>query len=165
MEDNPAYINYPGENGRVQYGEGIFVGYRYYEKKRIAPLFPFGFGLSYTSFTFSHLHVLKPYTQDHVKVSLDVANTGSVAGAEVVQVYVGSPALADEPPHQLKAFAKVSLAPHETQRVSLVLDARSFSIWDADAKGWRIIPGQYKIFVGDSSRDLPLHQMIRITMK
>ena len=90
LQDNPTYINYPGENGHVLYGEGIFVGYRYYEKKEVAPLFPFGHGLSYTTFEYSHLRLngteFKPGEQ--IEVSVDVTNTGGRAGQEVVQVYV-----------------------------------------------------------------------------
>ena len=90
LEDNPAYINYPGENGHVRYGEGIFVGYRYYEKKRVAPLFPFGFGLSYTSFAYANLRLAAPTIgpDDQLTVSVDVTNTGQRAGQEIVQLYV-----------------------------------------------------------------------------
>src|SRR5439155_9320786 len=121
LEDNPAYINYPGENGRVRYGERIFVGYRYYEKKKVEPLFPFGFGLSYTSFAYDNLRlstdVLAPGKR--LTVSVDVTNTGQRAGQEVVQLYVHDVAsrLA-RPPKELKGFAKVALAPGETKTVT-----------------------------------------------
>jgi len=161
----PAHTpqQYPGVNHVATYSEKLDVGYRWYDSEKIEPLFPFGFGLSYTSFAFSHLHVSQPDAHHQLKVTLDVANTGLVAGAEVVQVYVGSPASADEPPHQLKGFVKVNLAPHATQHISLTLDARAFSIWDIAVHRWRILSGRYEILAGDSSRNLPLHQIVTLS--
>src|SRR5262249_1442849 len=125
LEDNPAYINYPGENGRVYYGEGLFVGYRYYEKKLVEPLFPFGFGLSYTSFAYANTRLsaeaITP--DDRLIVSVDVTNTGQRAGQEIVQLYVQDVASRlVRPPKELKGFAKVALAPGETRAVTLTLD-------------------------------------------
>jgi beta-glucosidase len=156
--DVPAHMpeQYPGVNGTAKYTEGMSVGYRWYDSQKIEPLFPFGFGLSFTSFGLSHLQVSKPDKEGHVTVSLEVANTGSVAGSEVVQIYVGAPATAGEPPHQLKGFDKVRLEPQETRHVSVTLDARAFSSWDIAEKRWRLVPGRHHILVGGSSRDLPL---------
>lgn len=162
--DVPAHTpqQYPGINRVATYSEKLDVGYRWYDSQKIEPLFPFGFGLSYTSFVLSHLRVSQADVNHQVKVTLEVANMGSVAGDEVVQVYLGSPASADEPPHQLKGFAKIKLAPHETQHVSLMLDQHAFSIWDTSMQRWRTVPGRYEILAGDSSRNLPLHQTIRM---
>jgi beta-glucosidase len=157
LEDNPAFPNYPGENGRVRYGEGIFVGYRHYDKKQVEPLFPFGHGLSYTTFDYANLRLsaatLAP--GDRLRVTVDVTNTGARAGREVVQLYVGEthPRLA-RPPKELKGFAKVSLAPGETQTVSLDVDVRALAAFD-DARGaWVADPGTFEVLVGSSSRDV-----------
>lgn len=156
--DLPAHTpeQYPGVNGTALYSEGLRVGYRWYDAQKIEPLFPFGFGLSYTSFALSHLQVSRPDKEGYVTVSLEVANTGSIAGSEVVQVYVGVPNIAGEPPHQLKGFDKVRLEPHQAKHVSVTLDSRAFSSWDTAAKRWRLVPGRHQIMVGESSRDLPL---------
>jgi beta-glucosidase len=152
--DQPANTpaQYPGVNGVATYSEGVFVGYRHYDESGIAPLFPFGFGLSYTTFRLGHLSV------HGGTVALDVRNTGRRAGSEVVQVYVGHPASTPvpEPPHQLGAFAKVTLAPGQTKHLVLHLDARAFAYWDTGTGGWVVSPGRYQIAVGTSSRDLPL---------
>ena len=133
LEDNPAYINYPGEHGRVYYGEGIFIGYRYYEKKQVAPLFPFGFGLSYTSFAYSNLHLnAKTIAPDEeVTLSVDVTNTGKYSGKEVVQVYVHDVhSTVTRPIKELKRFTKVALAPNETKTVTFTLDREALAYWD-----------------------------------
>jgi beta-glucosidase len=148
-EDNPTHDSYYATNGHVTYSEGVFLGYRYYTGSSTKPLFPFGYGLSYTTFSFSHLSV----SPQHV-VSFDVTNTGSRSGAEVAQVYVGDPsARIKRPTRELKGFKKVRLAPGETKHVTVQLDARAFSYWD---HGWRIDPGQFVIYVGDSSEHTPL---------
>jgi beta-glucosidase len=143
----------------VKYGDGLLVGYRYWTTTGKHPLFPFGFGLSYTTFSFANLQV--PATAasgSTVSVTFDVTNTGSVAGAEVAQLYVSDPsAKATRPERELKGFAKVRLAPGETQHVSLSLDARAFSYWDEAAHKWTIDPGKFIIRVGDSSENTPLH--------
>ena len=154
---------YPGVNGTATFSEGVFIGYRHYDEADIAPLFPFGFGLSYTDFAFSGLSV-RPGAGGKVTVSAVVTNTGHRRGAEVAQLYVGDPSSSavPEPPDQLEGFAKVSLAPGQHQRVTFTLDARSFSYWDTAANGWRVAGGQYRISVGDSSRNLPLTASVRL---
>ena len=142
---------WPGVNGHATYSEKLLVGYRWYDAARVAPLFPFGFGLSYTSFRYSNLAVAPG------RVSFDVTNTGGRAGAEVSQVYVGDPAATGEPPKQLKGYAKTSLQAGETQRVTVSLDPHAFAYWSTATHNWAVMPGCYQIFVGDSSRMLPLH--------
>lgn len=153
---------YPGVNGTAVYSEKLEVGYRWYDAQKVAPLFPFGFGLSYTTFAVSNLSVSPVSADGEVQVSLDVANTGRRAGAEVVQVYVAAPSDAGEPPKQLKGFAKIKLEPGGKQPVSLTLDRRAFSIWDTAAGRWVVAPGKYQILTGSSSRDLPLHVTVTI---
>ncbi len=157
LEDNPAYINssYPGAR-EVNYGEGIFVGYRYYDQKSVEPLFPFGHGLSYTSFEYSDLQSPKTIQQgESFQVSVTIKNTGSVAGKEVVQVYISDPqASLPRPPKELKGFAKVLLQPGETQAVTIALDPRSLSFYDPYRKSWVAEPGKFEILVGSSSRDI-----------
>ena len=153
---------YPGVRTNVIYSERMLVGYRWYDARNVEPLFPFGFGLSYTTFAVTNLDVT-PFSADgNVTVSLDVSNTGSRAGAEVVQVYVAAPLDAGEPPKQLKGFAKVELKPGEMRRVTITLDARAFSIWDTKIGQWMLAPGLHQILVGTSSRDLPLHSAVTI---
>ena len=146
---------WPGAGGRVEYAEGLNVGYRWYGAKGIAPLFPFGFGLSYTRFRFSHLRVAQ-VRGGAVSVSADVTNSGGRAGAEVVQLYVGAPAATGEPPWQLKGFRKLRLAPHQTARLTFQLPRRAFAQWDEAAGDWRVGAGSYRIGVGDSAAELPL---------
>jgi len=157
LEDNPAYINYPGENGKVRYGEGIFVGYRYYDKKDVQPLFPFGHGLSYTSFKYSNLRLSKgSITPDQIlTVKVDVTNTGRVAGKEVVQVYVHDvTSTVARPEKELKAFAKVELKPKQTKTVTFTLDREAFWYFDTLKNAWTAEPGEFEIWVGASSRDI-----------
>ncbi|MCK2240407.1 MULTISPECIES: beta-glucosidase [unclassified Crossiella] len=153
---------YPGIGVDVRYSEGIFVGYRHYDAKGVEPLFPFGFGLSYTSFDYRGLTARRD--GDKVRVSVEVRNTGSRAGVETVQLYVGDPgtAAAPEPPSQLQGFAKATLEAGQAKRVELTLDARSFSYWDTGKHRWRVAPGEHKIMVGASSRDLRLHTSVRL---
>lgn len=159
LKDNPASINYPGENGQVLYGEGLFVGYRYYDAKDVEPLFPFGFGLSYTSFEYSNLKFSETrFTEEQtVEVSVDVRNTGERAGKEVVQLYVRelAPGLA-RPEKELKAFTKVDLAPGETKTVRMTLDREAFWYYNPARGGWIVDPGDFEIMVGASSRDIRL---------
>jgi beta-glucosidase len=161
LSDSPirSAKQYPGtldQSGIPQsrYSEGLLVGYRWYDAKHITPLFPFGFGLSYTSFRYSHL-VLHPTTSG-VAVQFAVTNTGRRSGAEVAQVYVSDPRAAGEPPKQLKGYDKVYLLPGETKTLTLTLDSRSFSYWNTRANGWVVAPGCYVLHVGGSSRGLPL---------
>jgi beta-glucosidase len=157
--DTPAHApqQYPGVNGTVVYSEGLEVGYRWYDAQQIEPLFPFGFGLSYTTFVFDHLSITRQHDpHGPVLVSLDITNTGRRAGADVVQVYVADPSAAGEAPKQLKGFAKVSLSPGETKHVTISLDERAFSTWNIPTGQWSLIPGKFGILAGDSSRNLPL---------
>src|SRR5262245_50760157 len=157
LEDNPAYINYPGENGKVRYGEGIFVGYRYYDKKNLAPLFPFGHGLSYTSFEYSNLRLSKKSlnTTETLTVKVDVTNTSKVTGKEIVQVYVRDvKSTFARPEKELKAFAKVELKPKQTKTVSFTLDREAFWYFDAGKNEWTTEPGEFEVWVGASSRDI-----------
>jgi len=154
LQDNPAYINYPGENGQVYYGEGLFVGYRYYDKKDIAPLFPFGYGLSYTTFEYRNLQVEVGQT---VRVSIEVQNMGKRSGKEIVQVYIRDvQARLMRPEKELKAFAKVELAPGETKTVALTLDQEALSYYDPVRKSWVAEAGEFEVLVGSSSRDIQL---------
>lgn len=143
---------YPGVNGRVSYSEGLEVGYRWFDAQGITPLFPFGHGLSYTSFRYSGLEVSR--TTDRVTVSFTVTNTGKRAGAEVPQVYVAAPPASGEPPKQLKGFHKIFLDPGESTKVTIPLDRRAFARWDTGRHTWQIDKGSYGILVGSSSRDI-----------
>ncbi len=151
---------FPGNGSTVQYSEGIDVGYRWYDAHSVTPLFPFGFGLSYTKFAFRDLSVSRAATggtQD-VRVSAVVTNTGHRAGAEVAQLYLADPAASGEPPRELAGFQRVSLAPGASARVSFVITPQQESWWDASANGWTQTAGPYRVYVGDSSAlaDLPL---------
>ena len=161
--DNPTQSQdaevYPGKDGKVRYEEGVFIGYRHYDKTGIAPLFPFGFGLSYTQFALSDLEVdaSRFEAEGEVSVSLEVANTGARAGSTVVQLYVGDEqASVPQPKRELRGFAKLALQPGEHRRVQLALDARAFAFYRAEAKHWLVEPGQFTIEVGSSAADLPL---------
>ncbi len=158
-EDNPASINYPGENGEVLYGEGLFVGYRYYDAKKLEPLFPFGHGLTYTSFEYADLRLnAGRFTEDKgLDVSLNVRNSGKRAGREVVQLYVHDVrSNLRRPEKELKAFRKISLGAGESQTVSFHLDREAFWYYDPAKGGWIVEPGDFEIIVGASSRDLRL---------
>ncbi len=159
FEDNPAFGNYPGEFPREQetpveqYGEGIFIGYRGYDKCGKDPLFPFGYGLSYTTFEFSNMKLEN--LDDGVHVRLDVTNTGHVAGAEVVQIYVGQQKCSvPRPVRELKGFAKVPLKPGETRNVEILLQRDSFSFWSPAKRDWTVEPGAFTIEAGASERDI-----------
>ena len=171
LADLPASTpeQYPGVNQTAHYTEGIFVGYRHYDAQQIAPLFPFGFGLSYTTFEYKNLKISPEKISAAgvglpVTVEFDVTNTGSVAGAEVAELYVGLPSseAIPEPPRQLKGFDKVELKPGETQRVRLSLNARAFSYWDVGKHAWAVVPGTVKVMVGASSRDIRLEGAVAI---
>ncbi len=155
LQDSPSHIFYPGFRDAV-YGESIFMGYRYYDKKELDPLFPFGHGLSYTSFAYSNLQApaqVRP--GESVTVAVDVKNAGKRAGAEVVQVYVLDGRCREAcPVRELKAFGRVELQSGETRTVSLQLDERAFAHYDAHAGEWRAQSGRYTIQVGSSSRDM-----------
>ncbi len=148
---------FPGVDGTATYSEGIFVGYRHYDARSITPLFPFGHGLSYTSFSYSNL-LVTPLADGTVTVELDVRNTGSRSGGEIVQLYVGSPSTTAVPeaPAELAGFTKVVLGSGSTSHVTFTLTPRSFSHWDVASHRWVVSAGQYRIMVGASSRDLRL---------
>jgi len=152
---------WPGVDGKVHYGEGLEVGYRWYDARGVTPLFPFGFGLSYTTFQLRDLSVSQT-AGPAATVTADIVNIGQRAGADVVQVYVTHPASAGEPPRQLKAFQKVRLAPGESRRLTFTLDARAFAHWDDAAGVWLVDAGDYQIHVGDSSADLPLRGRVTL---
>jgi beta-glucosidase len=144
---------FPGNGSQVQYSEGIDVGYRWYDANNVAPLFPFGFGLSYTTFSFSNLQITPSAvdgTQD-VQVSATVTNTGQRAGSDVAQVYLGVPSASGEPPRQLAGFQRVNLAPGASAQVSLTITPQQMSWWDDSANGWSQTEGTYGVYVGDSS--------------
>jgi beta-glucosidase len=149
---------FPGVNGKVLYSEGIDVGYRYYDAHSETPLFPFGYGLSYTSFRFSGLRITRQPGRP-VTVSATITNTGRVAGADVAQLYLSDPAAATEPPRQLKGFQKVSLRPGQSATVRFSLNGHDLSYWNSAANGWVVPAGQFGVYVGDSSAlaGLPLH--------
>ena len=155
---------YPGVDGVAHYSEGVFVGYRWYDDKKIEPLFPFGYGLSYTKFAFKDVKVSSLSADKTVTVQFTVTNTGDRAGAEVAQVYVGLPSLPNvpQPPDQLKGFQRVELAAGQSAPVTIKLDARSFSYWDEASHGWKLGPGTYTVSVGGSSRDLRLNDKIEM---
>ncbi len=161
--DNPTSINYPGGR-RVFYGERIYVGYRYYDHKEIEPLFPFGHGLSYTTFEYSSLKLpSKIYPGETIPVSLILRNTGSLAGQEIVQLYVQDlHSSVDRPPKELKAFAKVLLEPGESQTVHFELTRRDLSYYDVDRQDWVAEPGEFRLLAGSSSRDIRLSAVFEL---
>ncbi|MEK4294449.1 beta-glucosidase family protein [Paenibacillus sp. FSL R5-0914] len=163
LEHNPSYLNFPGEGDTVEYKEGLFVGYRYYDAKRITPLFPFGYGLSYTTFAYSDLsvssHSLKD--TDTLQVSVKVTNTGAMQGKEVVQLYVKD-VLSNvvRPEKELKGFAKVDLQPGETKQVSFTLDSRAFAYYNVKLKDWHVETGEFEVLVGASSQEILLVESV-----
>lgn len=165
LQDTPAYLNFPGENGVVRYGEGLFIGYRYYNAREIDVRFPFGYGLSYTTFTYDNLRVSTETFQDiaGMQVSVDVTNSGSVAGQEIVQVYVHDhESRLVRPVKELKGFAKVALEPGETKTVSFDLDARAFAYYDPAYQRWITESGAFDILIGSSSADLRLKTTVHM---
>ncbi|MBS2210313.1 glycoside hydrolase family 3 C-terminal domain-containing protein [Carboxylicivirga mesophila] len=159
LADTPAAFNFPGEQGNVLYGERIFVGYRYYDEKQIEPLFPFGHGLSYTTFDYSdiQLSAKKISDKDALVVTLKVKNTGAIAGKETVQLYVSDlESTLQRPEKELKHFIKVELQPGETKEVSFELSGRDFSYYDARRDMWIAESGNFEIMAAASSRDIRL---------
>jgi beta-glucosidase len=166
LEDNPAYINYPGENGKVRYGEGLFVGYRYYDKKLIEPLFPFGFGLSYTNFAYDNLQLSANTMTPHesITATVDITNIGQRAGKEIVQLYVHDVnARLMRPVKELKGFAKVALEPGETKTVTLPLNRESLAYWDDSQQAWVAEAGEFEVLVGSSSKDIRVRTTFQLT--
>ena len=173
-EDNPVHDSYypPAATNRVIYKEGVFVGYRGYERNGTKPLFPFGYGLSYTTFKYGNL-TIKPadgkadsagFPAPLFQVSFDVTNTGAREGADVAEVYVADPhPKVPRPAKELKGLARIELKPGETKSSTVTLDNRSFSYYDADAKQWRAEPGEYQVLVGRSSQDIQLRGTLTLT--
>jgi len=157
-EDNPVHDSYYEKNSsrRVSYSEGVFLGYRYYDKATVKPLFPFGYGLSYTTFRYSGLKVIHQ-DKDRVQVSFTLTNTGKRDGAEVAEVYVGDGhAKVARPLKELKGFARAELKSGESKTVTVELNRRAFAYYDAAAKAWTIAPGKFQILVGSSSEKIEL---------
>jgi beta-glucosidase len=173
LEDTPAYLHWPGEMGRVRYAEGLHIGYRYYDARRVPVQFPFGYGLSYTTFAYSHPMV---YTEqdrtepvraikdtDSVWVAVDVTNTGKMAGKETVQVYVHDPmASLVRPPKELKGFAKVDLQPGETKTVHIPLNYRPFDFYHPAYRQWITESGEFELLIGASAADIRCHLTISL---
>lgn len=163
VEDNPSYLFYIGEEDRVEYREGIFVGYRYYDKKKQDVLFPFGHGLSYTSFEYSDIKLSKHEMKDtdELTVSVMVKNTGEVEGKEVVQLYVAdNESTVIRPVMELQGFEKVALKAGEEKEVSFKLDKRSFAYYNTDIADWHVETGEFTILIGKSSRDIVLKETL-----
>jgi len=165
LQDTPAYANFPGGRA-VRYGEGIFVGYRYYDYKDIEPLFAFGHGLSYTQFTYTDLQLpTKAKIGDQVTVTLNITNSGNVTGKEIIQAYVRDvDSSLVRPVKELKGFAKVELAPGETKIVSISLNQRSFAFYDPQRGDWIVEPGIFELLIGSSSRDIRASAKIELTL-
>lgn len=161
LEDNPTYATFRADKTKEVYHEGIFIGYRYYDKKKMPVLYPFGHGLSYTKFDYSHLTLTQ--VGDELKVELDVENVGEMEGKEVVQVYVSNQVSAVEKPlRALHQFTKVQLMPNEKKHLVLMLNQRSFSWYNETTKAFQTDTGEYMIEVGSSSRDIRLQQKINM---
>ncbi len=174
LEDNPSYLNFPGNRKKVCYQEGVFIGYRYYDKKKMDVLFPFGYGLSYTDFTYSNMKVTvngKNATDvdviketDEIVVSADITNTGNCDGAEIVQLYIKNPVVYEiRPEKELRDFAKVFLKAGETKTVTFTLNARAFSYYETRIHDWYAESGDYEILLASSSRDIRLQDTVSIT--
>ena len=190
-EDCPSYGNYPlAENGMKSntYKEGVFAGYRGYDAKKIEPLYPFGFGLSYTTFEFSGISVSQPDAKGNITVTATIKNTGRVAGAEVAQLYVQPPAVLpqavvpppkrtagdgapppDETPvtvlrpvRELKGFTRLELAPGESKTATITVARNDLAYWDPNSRAWTVTPGAYVFWLGGSSRDLPLKADVKL---
>ena len=165
LEDNPSYLFYPGEKDIVEYREGIFVGYRYYDQKNMEVLFPFGHGLSYTTFAYSNLKLSNDSIKDTdaLTLSVDITNTGTMAGKEVVQLYVADKeSKVIRPIKELKGFEKIALLPNETKKVTFTLDKRAFAYFDTRIHDWHVETGEFELMLGKSSREIVLTKMIYV---
>lgn len=174
LEDNPSYLNFPGNREKVCYQEGVFIGYRYYDKKKMDVLFPFGYGLSYTDFTYSNMKVTVNGKNaadvdviketDEIVVSADITNTGNCDGAEIVQLYIKNPVVYEiRPEKELRDFAKVFLKAGETKTVTFTLNARAFSYYETRIHDWYAESGDYEILLASSFRDIRLQYTVSIT--
>lgn len=165
LEDNPSYLNFANEENTVVYQEGVFVGYRYYDKKKMDVLFPFGHGLSYTEYSYSNLRLDKKVMNEDeaLSVSVDVENTGSMAGKEVVQLYVADrESTVSRPVRELKGFEKVALEPGEKKTVSFLLNKRAFAYYEVSLHDWYVESGEFAIEIGRSSRDIALSDTVTV---
>lgn len=165
LSDNPSYLNFPGDGQKVEYKEGVFVGYRYYDTKEMPVRYPFGYGLSYTTFEYSDLQLSsdKIKDTDKLKVTLKVKNTGNRAGKEIVQLYVADKTgAASRPVKELKNFVKVELQPQEEKTVEMELDKRSFAWYNTDIHDWYAASGEYEILAAASSRDIRLKKTVYV---
>jgi beta-glucosidase len=165
MSHNPAHLTYPGDNGKVYYHEGVFVGYRYYDKKNINPLFPFGHGLSYTEFTYDSIQVNKEAINDNetVEVTVTVRNSGTVSGMEVVQLYVHDhESSVIRPLKELKKFEKVHLQSGEEKQITFTLANRDFAFYDVTSQRWSVETGLFDVLVGRSVADIRLSTTIHV---
>jgi len=165
LSHNPSYINFPGEEDKVEYKEGLFVGYRYYDAKEIEPLFPFGYGLSFTNFEYTDISVDKNEVKDTdiVTVKVKVKNAGSIAGKEIIQLYIRDvESSVIRPLKELKGFEKVELQPGEEKKVTFILDKRSFAYYNVDIKDWHVESGDFEILIGKSSKKILLKETIKV---
>jgi beta-glucosidase len=166
IEDNPSFLNFPGSNDEVNYNEGLFVGYRYYDKKKMNVTFPFGYGLSYTAFDYQSISLSKEIIQDteEVTVNVKIKNNGNRKGKEVIQLYIAGPYKTDLPlpEKELKGFEKIELEPGETGEVDFTLNKRSFAHWDTECQTWRVFNEKYIILAGSHSRNLPLKAELQV---
>jgi len=165
LEETPAFLHYPGENYRHLYAEGIYVGYRYYDKRKIEPLFPFGFGLSYTRFEYEEIELSRSVVsaEDSLEIAVAVKNVGTRAGKEVVQVYVEAPqGRLARAVRELKAFGKVELEPGGRRMVRMTIPITSLASYDPASSRWVVEPGRYRVLAGASSRDIRLCADVRV---
>lgn len=164
IEDTPAYLNFPGVGDHVTYAEDIFVGYRYYDKKKLDALFPFGHGLTYTTFSYDRLNLSNgEFLGDPLSVTIEISNTGNFAAKEIVQIYVRSEnEEADRPVRELKGFGKIFLQPGEHGRIQINLDRRAFARWDEENSRWFVKEGRYVIEAAASSRDIRLSKSVYV---
>lgn len=164
-EDNPAFNYYPGVNSQLTYGEGIYVGYRYYDTKNVEPLFPFGFGLSYTTFEFTNLKLNKNSMQKEGEISIEltVKNSGKVAGDEVIQLYIHDVSSEiDRPIKELKGFKKLSLKPGESKIAKFKIDKKALSYYDVKSKSWVVESGDFEVLIGNSSKNILLKETFTV---
>ena len=165
IQDTPCYLNYGGEHDKSVYSEGIFVGYRYYTSKEMEVLFPFGYGLSYTTFSYGNLTVDKKEFKESEKlwVSVDVTNTGASTGKEVVQLYVAPKGgTIIRPVRELKAFEKTKLAPGEAKTVTFELDSRAYAYWNTEIHDWHVETGAYEIQICRNAQEVLLSEEVRV---
>ena len=156
ISDTPAFATYPGEDLQMDYEEGLFIGYRWYDRENIEPLFPFGHGLSYTSFEYSNLRAIPPKgTSSVAAFEIDITNSGIMAGKEIVQGYVSvSNSNIERADKELKKFEKVSLEPGETKKLIFELSERDLSFWSTESNTWQVEPAEYVFEVGASASDI-----------